>query len=88
MTYAPGEDPVDQLLRTEADQAHARAQIRGFRLRALTRAIELALRGAGLPFEIRARPIIFHVLAYDLYGHAAIDIPPLLTEDADAPETR
>lgn len=60
---------------------HARAGERGERVRDLADAILTELRAYGLVSDVaRARPLIFHVLADDLYGNRAIDIPRELRE--------
>jgi hypothetical protein len=58
---------------------HARAGERGERLRQLLNAIVRVLMAHGMYGSdlAGAKPEIFHVLADDIYGNRAIDIPDL-----------
>jgi len=56
---------------------HARAGERGERIRLLTNMVISALTGHGMQLGDvkKAKRLIFHLLADDIYGHLAIDIP-------------
>jgi len=73
------EDPVERLLADDAAADHAQAKTRGERVRDLADAIAVELHGRGMLHASRrdTRAAIFHILADDLYGNAAIDIPNL-----------
>jgi len=68
--------PEDETARATAHD-HARAGERGERLLTLTNAIVSALVGSGIHVyhAPQARRLIFHVLADDIYGNRAIDLP-------------
>jgi hypothetical protein len=72
-------NPVDREVADDAARDHAQAGARGRRVLDLTNAVLSALQATGLivfdPDE--ARVAIFSVLAEDIYGNAAVDIPTL-----------
>lgn len=76
MTHVP--DPIESRLAREAQHDHAQAQRRGQRIADLAAFCvgELIANGI-LPSEHRhaACVVLFPILADDLYGLAAVDIP-------------
>lgn len=72
-------DPVDALLAAEVATDHAQAKVRGARLlRVANRVIdEMQARGVLRASADDVRGTIFHALADEFYGNAAIDVPPL-----------
>jgi hypothetical protein len=70
-------DPAEAALAQETRADHERAKDRGERLRILADGIVSELNAEGLlrPGHARARRLIFHQLADELYGNQAIDGP-------------
>lgn len=71
-------DPLDVVMAREERMDHAQAERRGQRVRDLAEAVVAALMGPGLlPAAHRAQAVIVavHILADDLYGNAALDLP-------------
>lgn len=63
-------------LAAETARDHDRAKARGVRLAALTDAVLAHLQSRGITLDPSAvRQGLFHALADELYGNAAIDIP-------------
>lgn len=73
-------DPVDAILAEETTRDHAMASVRGARIKRLADALVTSLVGRSLLLDSQsddARVALFSILADDIYGTAAIDIPPL-----------
>lgn len=73
-------DPLDVMLEQSATQDHAKAAQRGERVLRVTNAAINGLISRGLlapADEDDARVAVFSLIADDLYGNAAIDVPRL-----------
>ena len=80
-------DPVYAELDAETARDHAAARERGERLRRLSAAIVDTLVASGIVAggdNVRVSVFVFSVLATELYGNAAIDIPRLRPATSDS----
>lgn len=76
---ATSTDPVKAMLDAETAQDHAKAKGRGVRVLGLALSLASALNAAGLlrGSTADAAAEMFHPIADELYGSAAIDVPTL-----------
>lgn len=76
---APITDPVEAMLAQETAVDHSKAKWRGERVLGLCDRVASTLDAQGLLRASRddVRAELFHVIADDLYGDAAIDVPTL-----------
>jgi hypothetical protein len=71
-------DPVEAMLDDERQADHAQAARRGERLARIADAVASNLHARGiLTCTDDLRGALFHALADELYGNAAIDVPTL-----------
>ena len=72
-------DPAEAELDEEPAVDHAKAKARGERVLGLAERIASTLqaRGGLRASEAEVRVAIFHVIAEELYGRAAVDVPTL-----------
>ena len=73
-------DPVDEMLNVDARIDHEQAVRRGQRIYLVADAAVADLIGRGLLQTASAddaRVALFTIIADDVYGNAAIDVPPL-----------